>query len=88
MGVNLTPNEILIISLVSLIALGPKQLPDAVRRVAKGIAELRRHTSELRNQVSSVVDKSVEDSHDVELQRQVQESEDLKSRKDKTSESE
>ena len=88
MGVNLTPNEILIISLVALIALGPKQLPDAVRRVAKGIAELRRHTSELRNQVSSVVDKSVEDSHDVELQRQVQESEDLNSRKDKTSESE
>ena len=88
MGVNLTPNEILIISLVALIALGPKQLPDAVRRVAKGSAELRRHTSELRNQVSSVVDKSVEDSHDVELQRQVQESEDLKSRKDKTSESE
>ena len=85
---NLTPNEILIISLVALIALGPKQLPDAVRRVAKGIAEFRRHTSELRNQVSSVVDKSVEDSHDVELQRQVQESEDLKSRKDKTSESE
>ena len=88
MFVILTPNEILIISLVALIALGPKQLPDAVRRVAKGIAELRRHTSELRNQVSSVVDKSVEDSHDVELQRQVQESEDLKSRKDKTSESE
>ena len=88
MGVNLPPNERLIISLVALIALGPKQLPDAVRRVAKGIAELRRHTSELRNQVSSVVDKSVEDSHDVELQRQVQESEDLKSRKDKTCESE
>ena len=88
MGVNLTPNEILIISLVALIALGPKQLPDAVRRVAKGITELRRHTSELRTQVSSVVDKSVEDSHDVELQRQVQESDDLKSREDQTREPE
>lgn len=79
MGVNLTPNEILIISLVALIALGPKQLPNAVRKAARGISELRRYSSEFRAEVSSVVDKAVEDSHDAELQRQVEESGELNS---------
>ncbi len=88
MGVNLTPNEILIISLVALIALGPKQLPVAVKKVAKGLSELRRHSSDLRAEVSSVVDRAVEDSHDVELQRQAQESGDLESEKQKARESE
>tara|TARA_B100000579_G_C22477571_1_gene686383 strand:- start:401 stop:667 length:267 start_codon:yes stop_codon:yes gene_type:complete len=88
LGVNLTPNEILIISLVALIALGPKQLPDAVRKAARALSELRRHSSELRAEVSSVVDKAVEDSHDVELQRQVQKSGDLESEKQKARESE
>lgn len=74
---NLTPNEIVIISLVALIALGPKQLPNAVRKVARGVNELRRYSSEFRAEVSSVVDKAVEDSHDAELQRQVEGSDDL-----------
>lgn len=67
---NLTPNEILIICLVALIALGPKQLPDAARKIAKGFSELRRHSSQLQAGITSVVDRAVEESHDQELSRQ------------------
>ena len=88
LGVNLTPNEILIISLVALIALGPKQLPGAVRKVARGFSELRRHSSELRSEVSSVVDRAVEESHDAELERQVEESSEQMSRDQRAEESE
>jgi len=68
--VNLTPNEILIICLVALIALGPKQLPESVRKIAKGFSAFRRHSSQLRAEVTSVVDQAVEESHDQELRRQ------------------
>lgn len=67
---NLTPNEVLIISLVALIALGPKQLPEAVRRVGKGFADLRRFSSRLRNELDNAFDAGVEKSHDEELHRQ------------------
>ena len=71
---NLTPNEILIICLVALIALGPKQLPETARKIAKGFSEFRRPSSQLRAQVTSVVDQAVEESHDEELRRQAKES--------------
>jgi sec-independent protein translocase protein TatB len=71
--VNLTPNEILIICLVALIALGPKQLPETVRKIAKGFSEFRRQSSQLRAEVTSVVDRAVEESHDQELGRQARE---------------
>ncbi|MCS5571130.1 MAG: twin-arginine translocase TatA/TatE family subunit [Actinomycetota bacterium] len=67
---NLTPNEVLIISLVALVALGPKQLPEAVRRVAKGFADLRRFSSRIRSELDSAVEGEVERSHDEELRRQ------------------
>ena len=74
--VNLTPNEILIICLVALIALGPKQLPETARKIAKGFGELRRHSSQLRAEFTSVVDQAVEESHDQELLRQAKETDD------------
>ena len=70
---NLTPNEILIICLVALIALGPKELPETARKIAKGFAELRRHSSQLRAEFTSVVEQTVEESHDEELLRQAKE---------------
>ena len=70
---NLTPNEILIICLVALIALGPKQLPETARKIAKGVADLRRHSSQLRAEFTSGVEQTVEESHDEELLRQAKE---------------
>lgn len=67
---NLTPNEVLIISFVALIALGHKQLPDAVRRVGKGLADLRRFSSRIRNELDNAVEAGVEQSHDDELRQQ------------------
>lgn len=67
---NLTPSEVLIISFVALIALGPKQLPEAVRRVGKGLADLRRFSSRIRNELDNAVEAGVEKSHDEELRRQ------------------
>ena len=74
--VNLTPNEILIICLVALSALGPKQLPETARKIAKGFGELLRHSSQLRAEFTSVVDQAVEESHDQELLRQAKETDD------------
>jgi sec-independent protein translocase protein TatB len=88
--VNLTPNEVLIISLVALIALGPKQLPEAVRRVAKGFADLRRFSSRIRSELDDVVEGAVEKSHDEELRRQnvgLDSSENLKGNDRETGES-
>ncbi|PDH69071.1 MAG: hypothetical protein CNE88_03495 [Acidimicrobiales bacterium MED-G01] len=73
MVVNLTPNEILIICLVALIALGPKQLPETARKIAKGFGQLRRQSSQLRAEFTSVVDQAVEESHDQELLRRAKE---------------
>ena len=67
---NLTPSEVLIISFVALIVLGPKQLPEAVRRVGKGLADLRRFSSRIRNELDNAVEAGVEKSHDEELRRQ------------------
>ena len=77
--VNLTPNEILIICLVALIALGPKQLPDTARKIAKGFGELRRHSSQLRAEFTSVVDQAGEEPHDQELLRHAKETDDRSS---------
>jgi len=68
--VNLTPNEVLIISFVALVVLGPKHLPDAVRRVAKGFADVRRFSAQIRSELDHVVEGEVERSHTEELHRQ------------------
>ena len=68
---NLTPNEVLIISLVALVALGPKQLPQVARQLAKGAAHIRRLNAQIRNEFDAVVDEAVVESHDRDLEEQV-----------------
>ena len=67
---NLTPNEVLIICLVALGALGPKQLPQVARQLAKGAAQLRRLNAQIRNEFDAVVDEAVVESHDRDLEEQ------------------
>ncbi len=73
-SVNLTPNEVLIISLVALVALGPKQLPQVTRQLAKGAAQLRRFSSQVKTELESAIDDAVAESHGRDLERQQAES--------------
>src|SRR5258705_5240704 len=46
--------ELLLILAVALIVLGPKKLPEIARALGKGLAEFRRATDELKEELSHV----------------------------------
>lgn len=50
---NLGPMELLVIVVVALLVLGPQRLPEAMRQVGKGVAEVRHWTSQVTTQVHS-----------------------------------
>ncbi len=52
---DLAWTEIALIAVVAVVVIGPKDLPDAVRGVAKGIQKLRRMAGELQGQLDEVV---------------------------------
>jgi Tat protein translocase TatB subunit len=45
--------ELLVILVVALIVLGPKRLPDVAKALGKGLAEFRRATSDLTDELRS-----------------------------------
>ncbi len=47
--------ELALIAVVAVVVIGPKDLPDAVRGIAKGIQKLRRMAGELQSQLDEVV---------------------------------
>lgn len=47
--------ELALIAVVAVVVIGPKDLPDAVRGIAKGIQKLRRMAGELQTQLDEVV---------------------------------
>lgn len=47
--------ELALIAVVAVVIIGPKDLPDAVRGIAKGIQKLRRMAGELQGQLDEVV---------------------------------
>ena len=47
--------ELALIAVVAVVVIGPKDLPDAVRGIAKGIQKLRRMAGELQSQMDEVV---------------------------------
>ena len=53
---SLGPAEILVILVVALIVLGPNKLPDAARQVGKTIAEVRRWSQGLQDELRSAID--------------------------------
>ena len=54
--------ELALIAVVAVVVIGPKDLPEAVRGVAKGIQKLRRMAGDLQTQVDEVVrDAKLED---------------------------
>jgi sec-independent protein translocase protein TatB len=54
--------ELALIAVVAVVVIGPKDLPEAVRGIAKGIQKLRRMAGEFQGQVDEVVrDAKLED---------------------------
>ena len=50
--------EIIVISAVTLIVIGPKEIPTVVRGVVKGVRRLRQHVNEFQSGVSDFVDST------------------------------
>lgn len=52
---DLAWSEIALIGVVALVVIGPKDLPEAIRGVAKGVQKLRRMASEFQSQADELV---------------------------------
>jgi sec-independent protein translocase protein TatB len=52
---DLAWSEIALIGVVAIVVIGPKDLPEAIRGVARGIAKLRRMASEFQGQADELV---------------------------------
>jgi sec-independent protein translocase protein TatB len=52
---DLAWSEIALIGVVALVVIGPKDLPEAIRGVARGISKLRRMASEFQGQADELV---------------------------------
>jgi sec-independent protein translocase protein TatB len=62
---DLAWSEIALIAVVAVVVIGPKDLPDAVRGVAKGIQKLRRMAGEFQGHLDEVVrEAKLEDVRD------------------------
>jgi len=53
-GIGMT--ELLVILAIGLIVIGPKKLPELARSLAKGLAEFRRASTEMRREFLEVAD--------------------------------
>lgn len=58
--------EILVILLVALIVLGPKRLPDVARTLGKGLAEFRKATAGLTDELRGAQDMIEREARDAE----------------------
>ena len=56
MPTSLGPAEILVILVVALIVLGPKRLPEAARQVGKTLAEVRKWSQGIQDEVRNAMD--------------------------------
>ncbi|MBK9071784.1 MAG: twin-arginine translocase TatA/TatE family subunit [Myxococcales bacterium] len=46
-------SEILVILIVALIFLGPDKLPDAAKKISKGLRDLRKHTRQIQDSIEN-----------------------------------
>ena len=58
-AVNLTPNEVLLVALVALLVLGPKRLPDVMRRAGQMLSGMRRWTTDIRQEIDAAISPPV-----------------------------
>ena len=59
-GIGMT--ELLVILTIGLLVIGPKKLPELARSLAKGLAEFRRASTEMRREFLEVADEVRTDS--------------------------
>ena len=52
---DLSPEKILVVGLIALIVLGPERLPQAARTAGRMLAELRRISAGVQNEVTGVL---------------------------------
>ena len=53
---SIGPMELVIVLVVALVVLGPAKLPEAARQVGRGLAEVRRWSTGLQDEVKRAVD--------------------------------
>lgn len=58
---NLTGSEIMFLLIIGLVVLGPEKLPDAIRRVGRLYAELKRMSSGVQNDFRKVMDEPLKE---------------------------
>ena len=64
--------ELLVILVVALLVLGPKRLPDVAKALGKGLAEFRKATSDLTDELRSaqtMIEREARDTERVTRQR-------------------
>ena len=57
--------EILIIVVVAIIILGPKDFPLMLKKMGSWIGSIKRYVSDVQNQVSEITDNSIEDENSI-----------------------
>lgn len=58
---NLTGSEIMFLLIIGLVVLGPEKLPDAIRRVGRIYAELKRMSSGVQTDLRKVMDEPLKE---------------------------
>lgn len=58
---NLTGSEIMFLLIIGLVVLGPEKLPDAIRRVGRLYAELKRMSAGVQTDLRKVMDEPVKE---------------------------
>jgi sec-independent protein translocase protein TatB len=58
---NLTGSEIMFLLIIGLVVLGPEKLPDAIRRVGRLYAELKRMSSGVQTDLRQVMDEPLKE---------------------------
>lgn len=65
-ALNIGALEIVLILVIALLVIGPDGLPDAVRKVARFLGELRRYGEEVQEEMRAIIDESAATSNDEE----------------------
>lgn len=80
--------ELIIIMVVALIVLGPKRLPQIAKTLGRGMAEFRRATTDLKDQLEVDLEEEVDEEDEVEEDSDTEEEEQQAGPSDKLAEEE
>jgi sec-independent protein translocase protein TatB len=66
-------SEILIILLIALLVLGPKEIPKVARALGRAMREFQRATDELKHTINSEIEVEEEEDHKIPKEDQTEE---------------